>query len=41
MVSQRIRGKVVFVSSFLGYTTFAGYSSYSPGKYALRGLFDV
>ena len=37
MVSQRKRGSIVFVSSFLGYTSFAGYSTYSPGKYALRG----
>jgi hypothetical protein len=37
MVSQRVRGSIVFVSSFLGYTSFAGYSTYSPGKYALRG----
>lgn len=28
------------MSSFLGYTSFAGYSPYSPGKYALRGLAD-
>ncbi|RSH85750.1 3-dehydrosphinganine reductase [Saitozyma podzolica] len=41
MVAQRVRGKIVFVSSFLGYTTFAGYTSYSPGKYALRGLADA
>lgn len=37
MVSQRIHGKIVFVSSFLGYASFAGYTPYSPGKYALRG----
>ena len=37
MVSQRIKGRIVFVSSFLGYTSFAGYSPYSPGKYAVRG----
>ncbi|WVR09278.1 3-ketodihydrosphingosine reductase TSC10 [Kwoniella sp. DSM 27419] len=36
--AQRRRGKITFVSSFLGYTSFAGYSTYSPGKYALRGL---
>ncbi|WRT68763.1 uncharacterized protein IL334_005743 [Kwoniella shivajii] len=40
MVKQRKIGKIVFVSSFLGYTTFAGYTNYSPGKYALRGLAD-
>ncbi|OCF41089.1 3-ketodihydrosphingosine reductase TSC10 [Kwoniella heveanensis CBS 569] len=41
MVKQRRTGKIVFVSSFLGYASFAGYSTYSPGKYALRGLADA
>nr|XP_018261871.1 3-ketodihydrosphingosine reductase TSC10 [Kwoniella dejecticola CBS 10117]OBR84029.1 3-ketodihydrosphingosine reductase TSC10 [Kwoniella dejecticola CBS 10117] len=41
MVKQRVLGKIVFVSSFLGYTSFAGYTNYSPGKYALRGLADA
>ncbi|WWC90334.1 uncharacterized protein L201_005267 [Kwoniella dendrophila CBS 6074] len=40
MVRQRRVGRITFVSSFLGYTTFAGYTNYSPGKYALRGLAD-
>lgn len=40
MVSQRAKGTITFVSSFLGYTAFAGYSPYAPGKYALRGLAD-
>lgn len=37
MIAQRIKGKLIFVSSFIGYTSFAGYSTYAPGKYALRG----
>ncbi|PPQ83161.1 hypothetical protein CVT25_005408 [Psilocybe cyanescens] len=43
---QMVRGgkrgaKIVFVSSTLGYMTFVGYASYSPGKHALRGLADT
>ncbi|EIW65651.1 hypothetical protein TREMEDRAFT_70510 [Tremella mesenterica DSM 1558] len=41
MISHRVKGKIIFVSSFLGYTSFVGYTSYSPGKYALRGLADA
>ncbi|WVQ74144.1 hypothetical protein IAR50_003736 [Cryptococcus sp. DSM 104548] len=41
MVSQSRPGSLTFVSSFLGYTSFAGYSTYSPAKYALRGLADA
>ncbi|TYJ53269.1 hypothetical protein B9479_006083 [Cryptococcus floricola] len=41
MVSQNRTGSLTFVSSFLGYTSFAGYSTYSPAKYALRGLADA
>lgn len=37
MVAQKVKGKIVFVSSLLGYASFAGYTNYSPGKYALRG----
>jgi len=33
--------KLVFISSTLGFVSFAGYSSYSPTKYALRGLADT
>ncbi|EKC98662.1 oxidoreductase [Trichosporon asahii var. asahii CBS 8904] len=39
-VKNRVSGTLTFVSSFLGYTSFAGYSPYAPGKYALRGLAD-
>jgi len=34
-------GKIVFVSSTLGYMSFLGWASYSPGKHALRGLADT
>jgi 3-dehydrosphinganine reductase len=37
MARERTPGKIVFVSSFLGYMSIIGYSSYSPGKHALRG----
>ncbi|KAL7422588.1 3-dehydrosphinganine reductase [Cryptotrichosporon argae] len=34
-------GKLVFVSSFAGLTSFAGYATYAPAKYAIRGLSDT
>lgn len=37
MAKQKVEGTLTFVSSFLGYTAFAGYSTYTPGKFALRG----
>ena len=37
MVSDNTQGKIVFVSSILGYFSIVGYSSYSPAKFALRG----
>ena len=37
MVSDKTQGKIVFVSSILGYFSIVGYSSYSPAKFALRG----
>jgi len=38
MARQKKKGsKIVLVSSTLGYMTFLGYASYSPGKHALRG----
>jgi 3-dehydrosphinganine reductase len=40
MVRENKKGKIVLVSSTLGYMSFIGYSSYSPAKYALRGLAD-
>jgi 3-dehydrosphinganine reductase len=37
MARQKRKGKIVFVSSTLGYMSFVGYASYSPAKHALRG----
>ena len=37
MVREGIKGKVVFCSSILGYFSMVGYSTYSPGKFAIRG----
>jgi len=37
MVRTGTKGKIVFVSSVLGYFGLVGYSSYSPGKHAIRG----
>ncbi|KAF8060220.1 oxidoreductase [Lyophyllum atratum] len=41
MARQQRNGKIVFVSSTLGYMSFVGWSSYSPAKHALRGLADT
>ncbi|KAG1876041.1 hypothetical protein C8R48DRAFT_690544 [Suillus tomentosus] len=40
MVREKKKGKIVLVSSTLGYMSLIGYSSYSPAKHALRGLAD-
>lgn len=37
---QRRRGHIVIVASALAVSGFAGYSSYAPSKWALRGLAD-
>ena len=37
MVKDGVKGKLVFFSSVLGYFSIVGYSTYSPGKFALRG----
>jgi 3-dehydrosphinganine reductase len=37
MVRTRTKGKIIFVSSILGYFGLVGYSTYSPGKHAIRG----
>lgn len=34
-------GKIVFISSMLGMISFAGWATYSPTKYAIRGLADT
>ncbi|KAH9966064.1 oxidoreductase [Russula dissimulans] len=41
MVRTRTEGKIVFVSSILGYFGMIGYSTYSPGKHAIRGLAET
>ncbi|KAF8484877.1 oxidoreductase [Russula ochroleuca] len=41
MVRTRTEGKIVFVSSILGYFGLVGYSTYSPGKHAIRGLAET
>lgn len=41
MVRQRRKGRIVFVSSTLGYMTIPGYSTYSPPKHAIKGLADL
>ena len=37
MVRDGVKGKIVFVSSVLGYFSIVGYAPYAPGKFALRG----
>ncbi|CAL1708157.1 unnamed protein product [Somion occarium] len=41
MVRDQAKGKIVFVSSVLGYMSIVGYSTYSPGKFATRGLAET
>ncbi|KAF8897594.1 oxidoreductase [Infundibulicybe gibba] len=41
MARERSPGKIIFVSSFLGYMSLVGYASYSPAKHALRGLAET
>ncbi|KAH9844257.1 oxidoreductase [Rhodofomes roseus] len=41
MVSRREKGKLVFISSVLGYFSMIGYSPYTPGKFAIRGLAEA
>jgi len=41
MVASRTPGKIIFVSSVLGYMSMIGYSSYSPANHALRGLAET
>jgi len=40
MAREERKGKIVLVSSTLGYMSFIGWSSYAPSKHALRGLAD-
>lgn len=41
MLRTHTKGKIVFVSSVLGYFGMIGYSTYSPGKHAIRGLAET
>jgi 3-dehydrosphinganine reductase len=41
MIRTRTKGKITFVSSVLGYFGMIGYSTYSPGKHAIRGLAET
>ncbi|TBU52720.1 oxidoreductase [Dichomitus squalens] len=41
MVRQGVKGKIVFVSSILGLMSFVGYTTYAPGKFAIRGLAET
>lgn len=41
MAREGVRGRIVFVASVLAYFSIVGYSTYSPGKFALRGLAEV
>jgi len=41
MARQKRKGKIVLVSSTLGYISFVGWASYSPAKHALRALADT
>lgn len=41
MVRDGVKGKIVFVCSVLGYFSIVGYSPYSPGKFAIRGLAEA
>ncbi|PIL32209.1 hypothetical protein GSI_05454 [Ganoderma sinense ZZ0214-1] len=41
MVKQGIKGKIIFVSSVLGFMGIVGYSNYTPGKFAIRGLAET
>ncbi|KAK0451204.1 oxidoreductase [Desarmillaria tabescens] len=41
MVRDNKNGKIVLVSSFLGFMSMIGYSSYAPAKHALRGLAET
>ncbi|KAF5343261.1 hypothetical protein D9757_015147 [Collybiopsis confluens] len=41
IAKEKTPGKIVFVSSLLGYMSLIGYASYAPGKHALRGLAET
>ncbi|ODN73136.1 hypothetical protein L202_07702 [Cryptococcus amylolentus CBS 6039] len=41
LINQHRHGRLTFVSSFAGLTSYVGYSTYSPSKFAVRGLADA
>ncbi|KZS97062.1 oxidoreductase [Sistotremastrum niveocremeum HHB9708] len=41
LVQQKQKGNIVFVGSVVSFMSFIGYSSYSPGKHALKGLAET
>ncbi|KAJ3762051.1 oxidoreductase [Lentinula raphanica] len=41
LARKQTQGKLVFTSSLLGYMSLIGYSTYAPGKHALRGLAET
>ncbi|TDL24988.1 oxidoreductase [Rickenella mellea] len=41
LVREKRTGKIVFISSTLALMSFVGYTSYSPGKHALKGLAET
>ncbi|RKP09499.1 hypothetical protein THASP1DRAFT_5903, partial [Thamnocephalis sphaerospora] len=41
MVHDNVKGKLVFISSTMGFVGFAGYSQYAPTKQALRALAET
>ncbi|KIJ56884.1 hypothetical protein M422DRAFT_148865 [Sphaerobolus stellatus SS14] len=41
MVRDGVQGRLAFVSSILGLMSFVGYSTYAPGKHALKGLAET
>lgn len=41
MVNTQAKGKIILVSSMLGLLSIVGYASYSPAKWALRGMLFV
>ncbi|KAG7092848.1 hypothetical protein E1B28_009162 [Marasmius oreades] len=41
IVQEKKPGKIIFVSSVMGYMSFVGYTTYSPAKHALRGLAET
>ena len=41
MLEHKLKGEVVFVSSVMALTGFAGYTAYAGSKWAVRGTWDT